>query len=102
MTFITVMMMTFITRGGEGREDKNEDRKATRSEGRGPEESASRALMRRVGMTIIPEEAKAENIWIQVEMLREAKAEARKRVLLWVGVLVARSCAMAKQKQGLR
>ena len=40
------MMMTFITREGEGREDKNDDRKATRSEGRGLEESASRALMR--------------------------------------------------------
>ena len=37
-------MMTYITRGGEGREDKNKDRKATRSEGRGLEESASRAI----------------------------------------------------------
>ena len=27
--------MPFITRGGEGLEDKNEDRKATRSEGMG-------------------------------------------------------------------
>ena len=26
------MMMTFITRGGEGREDKDKDRKATKSE----------------------------------------------------------------------
>ena len=42
-------MMTFINRGGEGREDKNKDRKATGSEGRGPEESASRALMRQGG-----------------------------------------------------
>ena len=39
-------MMKFITRGGKGREDENEDRKATRSEGRGLEESASRTLMR--------------------------------------------------------
>ena len=39
------LFYSFITRGGEGREDKDEDRKATRSEGRGPEES--RALMRR-------------------------------------------------------
>ena len=31
-------MMTFITRGGKGREDKNKDRKATRSEGGWPEE----------------------------------------------------------------
>ena len=38
--------MTFITRGGEGLEDKNKDRKATRSEGMGLEESASRALIR--------------------------------------------------------
>ena len=38
-------VMTFITRGGEGLEDENEDRKATRSGGRGLEESASRSLM---------------------------------------------------------
>ena len=42
-------MMTFITRGGEGREDKNKDRKASRSEGRGLEERASRELMRQGG-----------------------------------------------------
>ena len=42
---LVVWNMTFITRGGEGREDKNKDRKATRSEGRGLEESASRALV---------------------------------------------------------
>ena len=42
-------MMTFITREDEGLEDKNEDRKATRSEGMGLEESASRALMRQGG-----------------------------------------------------
>ena len=41
-----MMMMTFITQGGEGREDKNKDRKATRSEGRGPDERASRVIMR--------------------------------------------------------
>ena len=40
----STMMMTFITRGGEGREDKDKDRKATKSEGRCPEEGASRAL----------------------------------------------------------
>ena len=28
-------LMTLTTRGGEGREDKNKNRKATRSEGRG-------------------------------------------------------------------
>ena len=44
-----MMMMTFITRRGEGLEDENEDRKATRSEGMGLEESASRALMRQGG-----------------------------------------------------
>ena len=37
--------MTFVTRGGEGLEDKNDDRKATRSEGMGLEGSAGRALM---------------------------------------------------------
>ena len=42
--------MTSNTRGGEGREDKNIDRKATRSEGMGLEESASRALMRLSGV----------------------------------------------------
>ena len=46
---MTMMMMTFITRGCEGLEDKNKDRKATRSEGMGLEESASRALMRQGG-----------------------------------------------------
>ena len=45
-------MMTFIKRGGEGREDKNKDRKATRSEGRGLEESAGRALMRQGGAVV--------------------------------------------------
>ena len=43
------MMMTIITGGGEGREDKEKDRKATKSEGRCPEERASRALMRQGG-----------------------------------------------------
>ena len=43
------MMMTFITQGGEGRRKTNKKRKATKSEGRGLEEGASRALMRQVG-----------------------------------------------------
>ena len=42
------MMMTFITQGGEGRRKTNKKRKATKSEGRGLEEGASRALMRQV------------------------------------------------------
>ena len=42
-------MMTFIIRGGEGLEDKNEDKEAARSEGMGLEESANRALMLQVG-----------------------------------------------------
>ena len=41
----------FITRGCEGREDKNEDRIGTRSEGMGLEESASRPLMRQGDLT---------------------------------------------------
>ena len=41
------MMMTFITQGGEGRGKTNKKRKATKSKGRGLEEGASRALMRR-------------------------------------------------------
>ena len=36
--------MMIFTRGGEGLEDQNEDGEATRSEGMGLEESASRAL----------------------------------------------------------
>ena len=44
-----MMMMTFITQGGEGRGKTNKKRKATKSEGRGLEEGASRALMRQVG-----------------------------------------------------
>ena len=43
-----MMMMTFITQGGEGR-GKTNKRKATKSEGRGLEEGARRALMRQVG-----------------------------------------------------
>ena len=43
------MMMTFITQGGEGRGKTNKKRKATKSEGRGLEEGARRALMRQVG-----------------------------------------------------
>ena len=46
---VSGMMMTFITRGGQGLENMNEDRKATRSEGMVLEESASRALMRQGG-----------------------------------------------------
>ena len=44
-----MMMMTFITQGGEGRGKTNKKRKATKSKGRGLEEGASRALMRQVG-----------------------------------------------------
>ena len=44
-----LMMMTFITQGGEGRGKTNKKRKATKSKGRGLEEGASRALMRQVG-----------------------------------------------------
>ena len=40
-----MMMMTFITQGGEGRGKTNRKRKATKSKGRGLEEGASRALM---------------------------------------------------------
>ena len=39
-------MMTYITRGGKGRGDTSKESKATKSEGRCPEEGASRALMR--------------------------------------------------------
>ena len=42
------MMMTFISRGGEGRGDTSKESKATKSEGRCLEEGASRALMRQV------------------------------------------------------
>ena len=44
-----MMMMTFITQGGEGRGKTNKKRKATKSKGRGLEEGASRAIMRQVG-----------------------------------------------------
>ena len=44
-----MMMMTFITQGGEGRGKTNKERKATKSKGRGLKEGASRALMRQVG-----------------------------------------------------
>ena len=43
------MMMTIITRGGEGRGDTRKESKATKSEGRCLEEGPSRALMRQVG-----------------------------------------------------
>ena len=50
MQFITRLKVGFIeTRGGESLEVTKEDRKATRSEGMGLEESASRALMRQGG-----------------------------------------------------
>ena len=42
-------MITCITRGGEGRGDTSKESKATKSEGRGLEEGARRALMRQVG-----------------------------------------------------
>ena len=44
-----MMMMTFITRRGEGQGKTKKERKATKSKGRGLEEGASRALMRQVG-----------------------------------------------------
>ena len=44
-----VIHRTSSALGGEGLEDKDEDRKATRSEGMGLEESASCALMRQGG-----------------------------------------------------
>ena len=43
------MMMTFITRRGEGQGRTKKGRKATKSEGSGLEEGASRALMRQYG-----------------------------------------------------
>ena len=42
------LMMMFLTREDEGRENKNDDREAMRCEGMGLEESASVALMHRV------------------------------------------------------
>ena len=44
-----MMMMTFITRRGEGQGRTKKGRKATKSEGSGLEEGASRALMRQYG-----------------------------------------------------
>ena len=44
-----LVMMTFITQGGEGRGKTNKKSKATKSKGRGLEDGASRALMRQVG-----------------------------------------------------
>ena len=49
MMMMMMMIQSFITQGGESREDKKRGRKATRSKGRGPEERASRALMRQGG-----------------------------------------------------
>ena len=45
--FYGTMMMRFITRRGEGQGKTKKERKATKNEGRGLEEGASRALMRR-------------------------------------------------------
>ena len=39
-----IMMMTLITREGEGRGDTSKESKATKSEGRCPKEGARRAL----------------------------------------------------------
>ena len=44
-----LMMMTFITQGGEGQGNTKKERKATKSRGRGLEEGARRALMRQDG-----------------------------------------------------
>ena len=41
---IMMMMMTFITRRGEGQGRTKKERKATKSEGSGLEEGASRAI----------------------------------------------------------
>ena len=46
------MMMTFITRRGEGQGTTKKERKATKSKGKGLEEGASRALMRQVGASM--------------------------------------------------
>ena len=49
-TDLEVMMMTFITQGGEGQGKTSKKKsKATKSKGRGREEGASRTLMREVG-----------------------------------------------------
>ena len=50
------------------------------------------SIVRLPGRLSLPEGAKAEKIRIKIEKLREAKAEARKRVL------VARSCARVGKK----
>ena len=49
LMMMMMMMMTFITREGEGQGKTKKERKATKSEGRGLEEGASRALMRQHG-----------------------------------------------------
>ena len=48
-SWLQMMMMTFITQGGEGRGNKSKKSKATKSKGGGLEGGASRALMRQVG-----------------------------------------------------
>ena len=54
--------MTFITRGGDGLEDTNKDRKATRSEGMSLKGSASRALMRQGGEEDVLGEVKGVDV----------------------------------------
>ena len=49
MKSVLMMMMTFITRRGEGQGKTKKERRATKSKGRGLEEGASRALMRQHG-----------------------------------------------------
>ena len=49
MHVLTMMMMTFITQRGESQGKTKKERKATKSEGSGLEEGASRALMRQYG-----------------------------------------------------
>ena len=44
-----MMMITFITQGGEGQGDTSKESTATKNKGRGLEEGANRALMRQVG-----------------------------------------------------
>jgi hypothetical protein len=57
-----MMMMTFITQGGEGKGNTHKKSKTTKSKGRGREEGASRALMMddvvallRIGCTPLPQ-----------------------------------------------
>ena len=70
-----MMMMTFITRGGEGREDKNKDRKATKSEGICPEGVLVAPSCARVGRKDVVGEVKG----IEVMGVLVAGREARER-----------------------